>query len=288
MGTTLAGAATRVHGSRRRPRNWPRLIAYLAGGLIVLVVLAAVFAPLLAPADPNAVNLGSAFAPPSSAHLLGTDASGRDLLSRLLYGARPSLLGPALAVLIATVLGTMVAIIGAWFGGIVDRVVSRVVDLLFALPGLLLALIVAAIYGPGFVTSIVAVGIAEVPYITRVIRTEALRQRRRPYIEGSLVQGSSGVTIVARHLVPNLLPTVFTQMTLSFGYVMINLAAISFLGLGIQPPKADWGSMVSEGQSSLVQGYPQESLYASACIAVVVVAFTLFGDWVAVRAEARR
>jgi peptide/nickel transport system permease protein len=252
------------------------------------MVLAAILAPVLAPHNPDVINLSAAFQRPTAAHPLGTDASGRDLLSRLLYGARPALLGPALAVLIATAAGTLIALVAAWFGGGVDRVVSRVADVLFAFPGILLALLVAATFGAGFGAAILAVGVAEIPYITRVIRTEALRQRSRPYIDGSLVQGFSAWAITARHLLPNVLPTIFTQMTLSFGYVMIALASVSFLGLGIQPPQADWGSMVSEGQSSLIQGYPQESLYAGACIVIVVVAFTVFGDWVAGRAEARR
>lgn len=280
--------AARMARRRRRPRNWSRVTAYTAGAVIAVVVLAAVLAPVLAPHNPSTVNLNEAFSRPTAQYPLGADASGRDLLSRLLYGARPALLGPALAVLLATALGTTIAVASAWFGGITDRVISRVLDLLFAFPALLLALLVAATFGAGFTAAILAVGIAEVPYIARVIRTEALRQRKRPYIEGSLVQGLPGATIVGRHVLPNLLPTVFTQMTLSFGYVIVNLAAVSFLGLGVQPPTADWGSMVSEGQSSLVQGYPQESLYASACIVVVVVAFTIFGDWVAARMEARR
>jgi len=284
MSTSAAGTVDR----RRLPRDWSRAVAWTAGAVILLVVVAAVFAPLLAPHNPNALNLNEAFSAPTARYPLGADASGRDLLSRLLYGARPALLGPTLAVLLATMLGTVVAVASAWFGGLADRVISRLLDLLFAFPPLLLALLVAATFGAGFTTSILAVGIAEVPYIARVIRTEAIRQRKRPYIEGSLVQGLPGVAIIWRHLLPNVAPTVFTQMTLSFGYVIVNLAAVSFLGLGVQAPTADWGSMVSEGQSSLVQGYPQESLYASACIIVVVVAFTVFGDWVAARMEARR
>jgi len=176
----------------------------------------------------------------------------------------------------------------AWIGGIVDTALSRIVDVLFAFPGILLALVTAAMFGAGFWSSIIGVAVAEVPYIMRVIRTEAIRHRSRPYIEGALVQGFSGRMIVARHLVPNVLPAVFTQMTLSFGYVMINLASVSFLGLGVQPPTADWGAMVSEGQSSVIQGYPQESIYAGVAIVIVVVSFTLFGDFLAERAEAKR
>lgn len=273
---------------RRRHRDWPRAIAFAAAAVIGLFILAAILAPILAPHDPNAIDLGAAYSGSTAGHPLGNDANGRDLLSRLLYGARPALLGPTLAVLLATLLGTLVAVVGAWYGGVVDRAISRTLDVIFAFPGLLLALLVAATFGAGFTASIVPVAIAEVPYIARIIRTEALRQRKRPYIEGSLVQGMPGPVIVSRHLVPNVLPTVFTQMTLSFGYVMISLASVSFLGFGVQPPTPDWGSMVSEGQASLVQGYPQESILAGTCIVIVVVCFTLFGDWVAVRMDGRR
>jgi peptide/nickel transport system permease protein len=286
--TTLTQAATVLRTRRRRRRSWPRIVAYSAAGVIVVVVLATLFAPLIAPHNPNAVDLNAAFSKPTGQYPLGADASGRDLLSRLLYGARPALLGPALAVLLATTAGTLLAVVAAWVGGIVDRILSRTVDVLFAFPGILLALLAAAMFGAGFWSSIIGVAVAEVPYIMRVIRTEALRHRSRPYMEGALVQGFSGRSIVLRHLLPNVLPSVFTQMTLSFGYVMINLASVSFLGLGIQPPTADWGAMVSEGESSLVQGYPQESLYAGAALVIVVVAFTLFGDYIAERAEARR
>jgi peptide/nickel transport system permease protein len=277
-----------VRGLSASARDWSKTVAYAAGGLIVLVALAALFAPFIAPDDPNAVNIADVFAGPSRAHLLGTDAVGRDMLSRLLYGARPALLGPTLAVLIATTISAVAALVGAWFGGWVDRLLSRVGDVLFAFPGILLAMLAAAVLGASFATSIAAVGIAEVPYVARIVRTEAWRQRGRPYVEASLVQGFSRTAVISKHLLPNVLPTIFTQMTLSFGYVMMSLASVSFLGLGIQPPAADWGSMVSEGRSSLIGGHPQESLYAGACIVVIVVAFTLFGDYIVRRVEARR
>jgi peptide/nickel transport system permease protein len=287
MTVTSIARNVSVH-TRFRRRNWLRIVALIAAGVIAGIVVAALLAPWIAPANPNAVNLGDAFAPPSASHLLGTDASGRDLLSRLLWGARPALLGPTLAVLIATTAGSGIAVFSAWLGGLTDRVISRVVDVLFAFPGILLALLAAAVFGAGFGASIIAVGVAEIPYIARVVRTEALRQRSRPYVEAMVVQGFSSPAVVFRHLVPNVLPIIYTQMTLSFGYVMINLASVSYLGLGIQPPSADWGSMVSEGQSSLIQGYPQESLYAGFAIVLVVVAFTIFGDYVAIRAESKR
>ena len=281
-------AVARLPRSRRTPRTWSHRVAVGSAVVIGLIILAAIFAPVIAPDNPDTINLGTQFAGSSSAHLLGTDASGRDILSRLLYGARPALIGPAVAVLIAAFLATTLAVLCAWFGGWFDRVVGRAIDILFAFPGVLLALLAAAVFGAGFVASIIAVGIAEVPYIARVIRTEAMRQRSRPYIEGSVVQGFAAPAVIVRHLIPNLMPTVITQIALSFGYVIMNLAAISYLGLGIQPPSADWGSMVSDGQTSIIQGYPEEALCAAACIVVLVVAFTLLGDYIAQRLEGRR
>jgi peptide/nickel transport system permease protein len=271
-------------GSIPRPRlrgGWSTWAAIVSAIFLALVVILAIASP----GDPNTTNLGESLAGPSGKHLLGTDAAGRDLFARIVEGARPSLLGPALAVLLATVLASTIAVTAAWFGGWPDRLLARAVDILFAFPGILLALLAAAVFDPSFATAIIAVGVAEVPYIARVIRTEALRQRSRPYIEASRVQGFSGVAVVWRHLIPNLLPIIATQMALSFGYVMMNIAAVSFLGLGIQPPSADWGSMVAEGQSAIIEGHPQESLYASVCIVLVVVAFTLIGDYFANRLE---
>lgn len=245
---------------------------------IVIVVVVAILAPWIAPYNPDSLNILNNFQGPSAAHVLGTDSLGRDLLSRLIYGARLSLLGPALIIVIATTVGTFLAIISAWVGGLFDNVVSRILDILFAFPGLIFAMLAVAMFGAGLVAPVIALSIAYTPYITRVLRSGAMRERHLPYIDACYAEGLPTRSIAFRHMLPNIMPLVLVQATLSFGYALVDLAAISYLGLGVQPPTAEWGLMVSDGQSSILSGHPQESLYAGAMIVLTVVAFNLLGD----------
>lgn len=250
----------------------------VALGVVAVLALIGLFAPWVSPHDPNAITLTDAFQGMSAQHPLGTDASGRDLLSRLIWGARSSLAGPLLAMLLATVLGVVIAVVAAWRGGWVDAIISRSVDVLFAFPGVLLAVLVVALFGAGLQMAIAALAVSYVPYIARVVRGAALSERSKPYIMALTIQGVGGFAICARHLVPNLMRLILAQATLTFAYAMVDLAALSFLGLGVQPPTADWGVMVADGQPSVLEGFPQESLFAGALIVVVVAAFNLLGD----------
>ncbi len=268
---------------RRRTRLDPALAGI--GAVLVLLVLAAVLAPLIAPYSPDQGNILIANAPPSPAHLLGTDAVGRDIVSRLIYGARLSLLGPALIIALATTAGVTLAISAVWIGGWYDVVVSRVLDLLFAIPGLLVAIIAVAVLGTGLIAPVLALSLAYTPYIARVLRSVALRERRLAYIESVQLAGFSGWAICLRHLLPNVMPLIRAQATLAFGAALVDLAAISYLGLGVQPPTPEWGIMVSDGQASLLNGYPLESISAGFLIVVVVVLVNLLGDRFAIRAE---
>jgi peptide/nickel transport system permease protein len=252
---------------------------YLAVGVIVLVVGIAVASPLIAPHDPLAVDFSAVNAGSSPQHLLGTDATGRDLLSRLLVGSRTALLGAFMVVAISTVLGTALALTSAWVGGAIDQVISRFIDLLFAFPGLLLAIFATAVFGISLQTAAIALSVSYVPYMARIVRSEAIRERRLPYIQSCVAQGFSTPRVLLRHLLPALYPLIIAQVTISFAYATIDMAAISYLGLGVQQPTPDWGSMVAEGQANIVPGYPQESLYAGICIVAVVVAFTVVGDY---------
>jgi peptide/nickel transport system permease protein len=208
---------------------------------------------------------------------------GRDLLSRLIWGARLSLLGPAMVVVISIVVGTTIAILAAWMGGWFDSVASRVLDILFAFPGLIFAILAVAIFGPGLTAPVIALSIAYLPYDARVLRSVALRERNLAYIQACYVEGLPTRTIAMRHLMPNILPFVLVQATLGFGYALLDLAAISYLGLGVAPGTAEWGIMVSEGQASILTGYPQESLFAGLLIVATVVAFNMLGDRLATR-----
>jgi peptide/nickel transport system permease protein len=256
--------------------------------VIGIALAAAIFGAALAPHDPNASNLNDAYFGPRGGHLLGFDGQGRDLLSRLLAAARTSILAPAAVVLLALVAGVALAIVAAWRGGWLDSGISVVMDILFAFPAILLAVLAAAVFGPSLTAATLAIAVAYTPYVARVLRSAAVRERAREYIAAGEVQGLSAWTICARHLVPNVTPLIVSQGTLLFGYAMVDLAAISFIGLGVQAPQSDWGVMVSTGQPGVLQGYPAESLSAGLCIVAVVVAVNLLGERLAERNEERR
>jgi peptide/nickel transport system permease protein len=276
---------------RTRRRLAASTVVYgLCWVIVVLAVLLAIFGPLLRPHDPNYSQLEFQFVGPFQAkgYLLGFDGEGRDLLSRLMVGARTSMLGPSLVVVMSMALGTVVSMVAAWYGGWIDSSLGTVMDILFAFPGILLAVLAAAVFGTGLGAPTIALAIAYAPYIARVLRSAAIRERAREYIAAAEVQGVSTFNICARHLLPNLGPLVVAQATLVFAWAMVDLAAISFLGLGVQPPTADWGVMVSTGETGVVQGYPLESLSAGLCIVLVVVAVSLLGERMSARNQRQR
>jgi peptide/nickel transport system permease protein len=273
----------------RRRLSTSRIISSVCWVIVVIAVFFAIFGSLVAPHNPNFSLLQFQFVGPFQAkgYLLGFDSQGRDLLSRLMVGARTSMLGPLLVVVMSMGLGVLVSVTAAWFGGWVDSVLSTIVDILFAFPGILLAVLTAAVFGFGLIAPTIALAIAYTPYIARVLRSAAVRERARDYIAAAEVQGVSTWSICARHLVPNVGLLVVAQGTLVFAWAMVDLAAISFLGLGVQPPTADWGVMVSTGETGVLQGYPLESLLAGLCIVLVVVAVNLLGEQLAERGEGR-
>jgi len=264
------------------------LAGIASAAVIAAATLVAVFGPLLAPYNPDLPNLSLAWIGPGGGHLLGFDVQGRDVLSRLLVGARTSMLGPFVVVIVSVVTGVGFAIVAAWRRGATDAVISSGLDILFAFPGILLAVLATAIFGAGLPAAAIALSIAYMPYIARVLRGAALRERSQPYVTALEVQGASATSICLRHLVPNILPLIVAQATILFGYAMVDLAAISFLGLGVQPPKPDWGVMISENQTGIVQGYPLPALAAGLCIVAVVIAFNVLGERLFERAQAGR
>ncbi|MEU7278443.1 ABC transporter permease [Streptomyces sp. NPDC045431] len=272
----LTGGEGRFGRARALARGRGVLIA--AGSVVVLVVLAAVCAPLLAPYDPDAVDPFAVYQGGSAAHWLGTDDTGRDILSRLLYGARPSLLAPAVVTLAAGTAGTALAVSAAWLGGWYDRLVSGLLDLVFGFPGLVLAVVAAAALGAGLGVAMATLSLAYLPYIARTVRGAALRECRMPYVSALRMLGMSGWRICLRHLVPNLLPLVLVQLTTAFGYALLDVAAFSFIGLGTQPPTAEWGLMVANGSTGILAGRAEQSLYAGLVIVVFVVACNLLGS----------
>ncbi|MBT2489763.1 ABC transporter permease [Streptomyces sp. ISL-96] len=274
-------------GPVRRPGRTPRTEARIApprdyttlgaGGVVAVFLVLAALGPLIVPHDPNAVAPLNVNAGASTVHLLGTDDTGRDILSRLIAGTRSSLAAPAVVILISTTLGTVLALTAAWAGGRTDRFVSGALDVVFGFPGLIMAVLAAAVFGAGLTAPIVALSIAYLPLITRVVRSAAIKERNLPYVSALQLLGAPTHRIWLRHLLPNLLPFVLVQATIGFGYALLDVAAISFLGLGSQPPDPEWGLMVSNGAPSILAGQPQQSLYAGLVILVVVVAFNLLG-----------
>jgi peptide/nickel transport system permease protein len=261
-----------------RTRPGGRYLYRCCLAFVVLVTLVAIAAPWLAPHDPNAVDLSSALAGPSRSHLLGVDADGRDTLSRLIIGARTSLLGPLGVTVLSTVAGVIIGVASAWYGGWVDSVLSRGSELLFAFPGLLLAILIVAIYGQGLLAPVVALGAAYLPYVSRLTRSLVLTEKKRPYVEACRIQGQSSLQIAMKHVLPNVAPVVLAQSTINFGYALIDLAGLSFLGLGVPPLTPDWGAMVFDGESAIQQGYPLSAFVPCIAIILTVVAFNVVGE----------
>jgi peptide/nickel transport system permease protein len=291
--STAVGVAT--GGVRRRRRGGAfgllrstGVAGMLSAAVIALAIALAVFGPMVAPYDPDLPSLGSAFVGPIGGHLLGFDFEGRDVLSRLLAGAQTSMIGPLAVVAAAMALGTVIAVIAAWRQGPLDTLISSGLDILFAFPGILLAVLAAAIFGAGLTAASVALAIAYMPYVARVLRGAALRERGQPYVAALEVQGASGTSICLRHVVPNMLPLIVAQATIMFGWAMVDLAAISFLGLGVQPPTPNWGVMISENEPGILQGYPLPALAAGLCIVGVVIAFNVLGERLFEQAQAAR
>lgn len=289
--------STPVRRSRQRaarPSRWRRLLSsrdyviWISGIVLAFLILLAAFGPFLTSTNPNEPHLLLAYAGPMPGHPLGLDATGRDLLARLMFGGRSAVFGSMAVVLISTVLGVAIAVLAAWRGGWLDAFIARVVDALFAFPGILFAVIGTALFGVGLSPIVVTLCIAYIPFIARYARTAALTERSLPYIAALTVQGVSPLRICVRHIVPNIRRVITAQMTLAFGAAFLDLAALSFIGLGVQAPTADWGRMISDGLAGVVQGKPAQALYGGALVALTVLAANLLGDRLDTRGPAVR
>ena len=256
--------------------------------VIAAATVAAGFGPLLAPYDPDLPNLSLSWAGPVGGHLLGYDFEGRDVLSRLLAGAQSSMLGPLAVVILSVTAGTLLAVTAAWRRGLSDTVISSGLNILFAFPGILLAILAAAVFGAGLPAATIALSVAYLPYVTRLLRGAALTERNQPYVAALEVQGASAAAICLRHVVPNIAPLIVAQATILFGYAMVDLAAVSYLGLGVQPPTANWGVMISENQDGLLLGHALPAVAAGLCIVAVVIAVNVLGERLFEQARAAR
>jgi peptide/nickel transport system permease protein len=257
--------------------------------IIVLFIVGAIFASWLAPypeqgrGDPN---ISEKFQPPSGTHLLGTDYLGRDVFSRILYGGRSSLSIGFLVVIVASVIGVTLGAIAGYHGGWIDNVLMRTTDVFLAFPPLLLAIAIAAALGPSFTNAMIAIAITWWPWYARLVRAQTLSLREQHFIEAALSMGVSDWRIIRHHVVPNVFSPVLVQATMDIGAAILTGAAISFIGLGVQPPTADWGKMISTGRIYFVER-PWYAGAAGAAIFLVTLSFNLLGDAVRDAADPR-
>ncbi|HEV8310264.1 MAG TPA: ABC transporter permease [Methylomirabilota bacterium] len=245
--------------------------------LIVLLALTAGLAPVLAPFDPTAVSLARAYQGPDPEHWLGTDEVGRDILSRLLYGARLSLATGLIAVAVALALGVPVGLVAGYGGPTADLLLMGVMDVMLAFPALLLAILIVTILGAGAESAMLAVGLSSVPIFARLVRASTLTIRQSDYVSAARALGVSAPVLVLRHVLPNALSPLLVQSTLRIATAILTAAGLGFLGLGAQPPAAEWGLMLNQGRAYL-QTAPHIVLFPSLAIMLAVLAFNLFGD----------
>ncbi len=249
----------------------------IALGVLVLVILCCIFAPMISPYSPTEQNLSQALAQPGGGHLLGTDNVGRDLLTRLFYGGRTTLLSALGVVALSMVIGIPLGLISGYFGGWMDTVIGRICDVVLSFPSLLLAFVFVAGFGRGVSNSIIALGIVYVPMLVRLVRSLTLVEKNKTYVEAAMSIGYSDMRIMFCHILPNCISTVTVQVTLDLAYAILDLASLSFLGLGVQPPTADWGAMLDEGRNFLLRN-PLLALAPGFAIIVTVVALNIFSD----------
>ena len=250
---------------------------FFFAALAALLLLATIFAKQLCPYDPYAQDLAQAMQPPSAAHLMGTDTYGRDMFSRVLIGAQISISSTFALVALITVFGTFVGVFCGYHGGSVDGVMMRISDLCLAFPGLVFAMAVAAILNGGVQNAVIALALISWPKYARIARSQTLSIKELPYIQASRLAGDTTIQMIFRHVLPNIIGPVLVTSMLDIGTMMMEIAGLSFLGLGAQPPVAEWGSMMSSGRSML-QTYPWIVLSPGLAIFVSVVIFNLLGD----------
>jgi peptide/nickel transport system permease protein len=252
-------------------------------GILVTMVLLAVFAGFITPYDPVKQDLTHHLLPPvwaggTAAHPFGTDSFGRDVLSRLLFGARISLSVALLSLVIATILGTTVGLLSGYLGGNVDSILMRFVDMILALPTLLIALAVAIALGPSFTNILLIIGLMIWPRTARLIRAETMLLKKQEFTRYAQAIGVPGWRIVLRHVLPNVLPTLLVAVTLEIGHVILVEASLSFLGAGIPPPQPSWGVMIADGRALIATGW-WIALFPGLAIMITVISCNVLGDW---------
>ncbi|MDD6221465.1 MAG: ABC transporter permease [Lachnospiraceae bacterium] len=270
--------------SRKRTKKFfkslfKRKIVLVSAIGLLLIIFSAVFAPLISPYDPNAQVLSEALQGPSASHIFGTDNYGRDILSRIFYGGRVSLIVGVAAVLGACVIGTFFGMVSGFFGGWVDDVINRISEAIRAIPQIVLAMSLCAIFGGGVVNLAIILGISNIAVYIRMMRGQVLSVKEQDYIMAAKLQGNKSFRMMMKHILPNCVSPIIVQMTLQIGQTILAEAGLSFLGLGISAPTASWGSIVSDGRQYLLQN-PWFSIAPGICIALLVIFLNTIGDGV--------
>jgi peptide/nickel transport system permease protein/oligopeptide transport system permease protein len=266
---------------RKRHRAWTKFkrnhVAMLGLAIVLLFGVLALLAPLVANHDPLQTSFTTIRKPPSAAFWLGTDELGRDIFSRMVYGARASLMAGLVSVFIALVAGVPLGLVAGYFGGWIDSIISRATEALLSIPFLILAIALAAFLGPSLTNAMIAIGVSAAPKFVRLTRGQALSARNEDYVQSARALGASDLRIVARHVFPNVMPPLIVQATITIATAIIAEASLSFLGLGLQPPSPSWGSMLNTAKNFMSQA-PWMSIFPGSAIFLVVLGFNLLGD----------
>ena len=275
---TVAITSPRTRRRRLLRKRFLRRPMAVAGLLVVIgFVVMAAGAPWLAPYPPGATDFNSLIAPPSAEHLLGTDALGRDVLSRIIWGARASIQAGFFATMLALLIAVPIGLVAGYYRGWVDTVVARVTDVLLAFPFIILAVGLSAILGPSLLNATIALGVGAAPGIVRIARGETFALREEDFVPAAIANGAGDATIIFRHILPNMTSTLIVQATVTIPAAIVGEAVLSFLGLGVQPPTPSWGTMLQDAQSYLSQA-PRLAIFPGLAIVLAALAFNVLGD----------
>ena len=265
----------------RAAETWRRLkknkVAMVSLAVLIAIILISVLAPVIAPYDYAETDKQNTLAGPSKEHWLGTDRLGRDILSRLIWGGRQSLQMGIIAVLIAAVVGVIIGSIAGYFGGWLDNLLMRILDIYQSIPMMLLCITFAAILGPSLRNAIIAIGVSMVPAFARMMRASILTVRESEYIEAAICCNATNRMIIMKNIIPNAISPIIVNITMSIGGAVLSGAGLSFIGLGVEAPMAEWGAMISDARN-YIRAYPTLALYPGICIMITVLAFNLLGD----------
>lgn len=272
-------SASAINETRKTklPQRLP-IVILIAVLIIAVVVICAVLGEGMGPYSPFLQRLGVGDTPPSAAHIAGTDLLGRDVLSRVIYGARTALVGPVVVASGAFAIATLLGLLSGYLGGLVDSAIMRWVDFMFALPGPLVAIVVVGVVGGGYWTAVFVLVVLFTAPNTRIVRSAVLEQRPLPYVDAARTLGISKTRILFVHILPNVLPIIVAYVVLDFAFALVNLAGLSFLGLGVQPGTPDWGRMLFENRNILFSN-PVALLLPAGMIILTAVSMNLIGDW---------